>query len=464
MAYQEKDIPDNGNSTSIWGFGGLKSPQSGGFRGALGGHIELRSDEVQEILGRPPHALVRSGISIICGVLLVLFIGSFFFRYPDVVTGDVVITTENPPVWLVAKSTGKIKELFCTDKQEVHQGDVLAVIENPASTADVRLLGQLLSTVLVNDSGFYIPGELLTKSFELGSIQPNFSAFTKAAMNYDNFLTLNLTIQEKTSLQKQIANRQIYASNLQKQVDMKRRELSLSKASYERDVKLYSQKVISASEMDNSEQVYINKQQELQQLQTSISLQDVEFLQMKESLNKLSMQYLQEKHQLFSELKSAQRELLAAIENWQQAYLLQASQPGMVSFNMFWKRNQYVNAGDKVFAIVSHKPGQLIGKIKVLASGSGKVSRGQRVNVKVSGYPYLEYGYLQAVTTNISLVPTNDYYVVEVSFPRGLHSTVGRNLKFTGELSGTAEVITENRSLIERVSTPVRLLASKSFE
>src|ERR1035437_7575499 len=150
------------------------------------GVIELRSDEVQEILSRPPHALVRYGISVICGVLLILFIGSFFFRYPDIVQGDVIITTENPPVWLVAKSTGKIKELLCSDKQEVKQGDILAVIENSASTNDVQSVHKLLLSVQISDSNFYIPLELLTKPFELGMLQSSFSAFTKAAMNCDN--------------------------------------------------------------------------------------------------------------------------------------------------------------------------------------------------------------------------------------------------------------------------------------
>jgi len=432
------------------------------FRGASA--IELRSEEVQEILSRPPHALIRYGISVICAVIIVLFIGSFFFRYPDVVEGDVVITSENPPVWLVAKATGKIKELCCKDKQETQQGDVLAVIENPASTTVVLQLSQLLSTAVLSDTGFYVPVTLLKKSFDLGTIQPNFSVFCKAAMNYDNFLTLNLILQEKTSLQKQIANRQIYSANLQKQLEMKKRELSLAKLSYERDIKLYSQKVISVSDMEAAEQTYINKQQELQQLQTTISLQYVEFSQMKESVNKLSLQYLQEKQQLFSELKSSQRELLAAIENWQQTYLLQASQSGIVSFNSFWKKNQNVSAGDKVFSIVSHKPGQLIGKIKVSTSGAGKVTAGQKVNIKVAGYPYLEYGLLQAKTTNISLVSTNDYYAVEVIFPKGLHTSVGKKLNFTGQLSGMAGIITENRSLIERIFTPIRLFTTRSFE
>jgi HlyD family secretion protein len=426
--------------------------------------IELRSEEVQEILSRPPHALIRYGISIICGVIIIMFVGSFFFRYPDIVQGDVIITTENPPVWLVAKSTGKIKELVCSDKQEVRQGDILAVIDNSASTNDVQSMNRLLSIAIISDSSFYIPKELLIKSFELGTMQSNFSAFTKAAMNYDNFLTLNLTVQDKTSMQKQISNRKIYSSDLQKEFEMKKRELIISKSSYERDKLLFSQKIISASDMENAEQSYLNKQQELQQLQTSISLQNVEFSQMKESVNKLSMQYLQEKHQLFSELKSAQRELIAVIENWQQTYLLTASQSGIVTFNTFWKRNQYINTGDKVFAIVSRNPGQLIGKIKIAASGSGKIQAGQKVNIKVAGYPYLEYGLLQAKTKSISLVSNNDFYSVEVDFPKGLHSTVNKELKFTGEMIGSAEIITENRSLMERFSTPLELLTKKFFE
>jgi len=426
--------------------------------------IELRSDEVQEILSRPPHALVRYGISVICGVMVILFVGSFFFKYPDIVQGDVVITTENPPVWQVAKSTGKIKELDCRDKQDVKQGDILAVIDNSASTKDVQSINLLLSTVLISDSSFYIPKELLTRSYDLGTLQPNFSAFTKAAMNYDNFLTLNLTVQDKISLNKQIGNRKIYSSDLQKEMEMKKRELILSKSSFERDKLLYKQKIISSSDMETAEQTYLNKQQELQQLQTSISLQNVEFSQMKESVNKLSMQYLQEKHQLFSELKSSQRELIAAIENWNQIYLLTASQRGIVTFTSFWKRNQYITSGDKVFAIISRDPGKLIGRIKVAAIGSGKIQTGQKVNIKVSGYPYLEYGLLQARTKSISLVSNNDFYSIEVDFPKGLRSTVNKEMKFTGELSGTAEIITDNLSLMERFFTPIKSLAKKFFE
>ncbi len=42
--------------------------------------IESRSKEVQEILTRPPHALVRWGITVFFSVLAVVFIGGCFSR------------------------------------------------------------------------------------------------------------------------------------------------------------------------------------------------------------------------------------------------------------------------------------------------------------------------------------------------------------------------------------------------
>ncbi len=427
-------------------------------------HIELRSDEVKDILTRPPHALVRYGTTVICSVLLLLFIGSFFFRYPDIIRGEVVVTTENPPAWIVAKATGRIKELYIADKNTVSQGDLIAVIDNPAITNDVKRAKQLLiERTLVSDSLITIPSELVSETYELGELQSAFSSFAKAAINYQNFESLNLIKQDELALQTQLSGRQNYAANLQKQLTLKEQELTLAKSLYDRDKELYQKGVIAKSEFETTEQNYLNLQQILRQLEGSIVAEQIENSKLKSSASKLTVEYLQDRNNKFQDLSTSYRELMAEIENWEQKYLLISPQAGIITFNTVWSRNQVVNIGDKVFVVVSKEPGALIGKLDAPLSGSGKIKVGQLVNIKVAGYPYLEYGMLQGNVQNISLVSSGNYYTVEISFSHKLISTTGANFEFTGELKGVAEVVTEDRSLALRILAPLRYLLRNNF-
>ncbi len=56
---------------------------------------ELRSEPVQEIMGKMPSWIVRRGIFMMTILVAGLFTGAWFFSYPDVVTGRANIRTEN---------------------------------------------------------------------------------------------------------------------------------------------------------------------------------------------------------------------------------------------------------------------------------------------------------------------------------------------------------------------------------
>jgi HlyD family secretion protein len=420
--------------------------------------IELRSNEVQEILSRPPRKLIRYGTTVICGVLALLIAGSFLFNYPDIISGDVVITTENPPVWVVARTSGFIKELNCTDKQKVNKGDVLAIIENPASSADVKRLSAIINLSIITDSVIQIPTDSFRHNFILGEIQTSFSSFIQAHTDYQNFIQSNLIEQEKELIDKQIKSRKTFISNLKKQLENKQKEYKLVLSAYLREKKLFEQKVIAGYDLEKAEQSYLNSQQEIQQIQTSLSQEDVVSSQLSASYDKLNVQYTKERYQLISSLKSALDGLKSTIEQWHHNYVLLAPLSGSVTFNNVWKQNQHVEAGNKVFAIISDHPGEIIAKVKVPVGGSGKVNPGQKVNIKVVGYPYLEYGLILGKTRNISLVPNDKSYMVEVSIDQKLTTTNKKQLRFTGELTGTADIITENRSLIERIFSPIKYI------
>ncbi|GHT75039.1 hemolysin [Bacteroidia bacterium] len=422
------------------------------------GDLELRSEEMQDILTRPPHILVRSGISVICGVVILLIAVSFFFKYPDIIVGEAVITTENPPVWLVAKTTGKIKELNCTDNSRVRQGQILAVIDNPALTTNVVQVKSLLNQCVINDTALFFPAELGVSSFELGNIQNTYSTFLKTITNYDNFLSFNSINKEKEALNLQISGHKRYSSTLEKQWHLKQEELEIAQATFDREKQLFNKGIIAQAELEAAENALLNTRQSLQQLQTSMASDQIEAAQLSENVSKLDIQYIREKNSLLSDLKTAYSELLSAIENWEQIYVLVSPIAGTVTFDSFWTSNQFVNAGDKVLAVVPDVPGEIIGRIQTPAVGSGKIKTGQRVNIKINDYPYMEYGSLQGEVRNISLISNGKNYAVEVKLRRGLQTSIGKKLDFAGELTGTAEIMTDDRSLFSRIFSPLKYL------
>lgn len=70
--------------------------------------VEIRHEDIQELLGNPPSWLVRWGISVFAGIIAVLIIGSSLFMYPQIIEAPITVTTEQPPYGLLLKVVEKL--------------------------------------------------------------------------------------------------------------------------------------------------------------------------------------------------------------------------------------------------------------------------------------------------------------------------------------------------------------------
>jgi len=418
----------------------------------VGKDIELRSEEFQEVLGEPPHAIIRWGIAVLAATAFVLIVGSFFFKFPDTVTGEITITTQRPPVWLVAKSGGRLTELNCVDKQTVAEGDILAVIENTAKTKDVITVKRLLKHCIINDSTFSIPDSLIVEKFELGTVQSSLSAFAGTAVEYRNFLSLGAIQEERKALQLQIAGHRRRSQILQKQLELQRKELAIAEGLYARQLEAYEKKSLSKLEFERAERDYIAVQQSFKNMEASLVNDRIEEGQLQESLSKLDVQYLRERNSLLSSLKAARSELETAIDGWEQTCLLLSPIAGQATLGVYWAENQFVGAGDRVIAVVPDNAGALRGRMLCPEAMSEKVKRGQRVVIRLTGYPHTEYGTIEGRVMEVALLAAEKNYAIEIGLPDGLKTSAGRALELRGELTGEADIITEERSLMERMA------------
>ncbi len=419
----------------------------------------LYSEPVEEIMGRPPKKILRWGTGLIFMVFFLFMILAWLIKYPDIIPATVEITTENPPVTLNAKISGSIKYLYVTDRQIVTSGKLLAVIETTASIEVFEQLKRFTDTLARPEN--------LTVSFvphfqDLGELQDDWALFQKHLSDYQSFIMNDFYGRKIISTNDEIKSIRQYIDRIRIKEKLFVENQALESKKYNRDSLLFSQNVFSESELERSKQAFIRVNIELQQVRLDHSAKLIELAQKNQLLQDYSITKAEEMERLLSVLYESFQNLNAQLKIWENNYLLTAPVGGMVTFTRFWHENQSVTANEPVINIVPGETGEYVGRMNLKMQRSGKVKIGQLVNIKLSGYPYLEYGMLRGIIKSISLVPAGDAYVIELFLPSGFKTLYGRELEFTQNMQGTAEIITEDTRLLQKIINPFRHLISRN--
>ncbi len=427
--------------------------------------IEIRSEEIQDILGQVPRWIVRWGTVVILLTVMVLLAGSWLFRYPDIIRADILVTTENPPSTLVARTDGQIESLFVRDSQHVTINTHLAVLENPASYSDVISLRfdieEIRTTIATLDKDEFIT---LNNNYTLGEIQSSYAEFVNRYQDYFQFLELDFYAKTIRSKQEELRRYRVYSDQLRSQRNILRQDFELASRQYSRDSSIFAKGLSSESDIERSLQAKLQKQLSYEEKKANLSENEILISQLEREILQLELQATEEQERKQADIREAFENLNARIDIWEQNYLLEARIDGIVTFTRYWSENQNVRTGDKVMTIIPAQRGDIIGKIDLPVEGSGKVRIGQQVNIQFANFPHLEYGMVRGVIRNISLVPDDQLYTVEVELPQGLVTYYDIEIPFNQEMLGRGEIITDDRRLIERIFSPIRSMLSEQKE
>jgi HlyD family secretion protein len=429
----------------------------------LTSHFELRSEEVQEVLGWIPPWILRAGITVLFLIVIILFIGSWFYKYPDIIEAPLIVTSYNPPVQVYARVNGKITQLLVTDKQQVKALDYLAIIENPANISDVSQLKKQLPTWLEMARGgnFQFSYDELNRKYELGDIQTSYLGFIRSAISYQSFNDLNYYPQRIKTIEEQIVKQQQYYEKLLIQNEVVQQQYTLSQRIYVRDSTLNAQNFYSDAEHDASRINFLQSRHSLESSRIALDNANMQIDQLRQSILDMHLQELEKRGQLQSDVKIGLDNLQNAFNTWEMTYILKTPVDGKVDISKYWNVNQNITAGETVFIIIPETTGKIVGRALLPIAGSGKVKTSQAVNIRFLNFPDTEYGIVRGVVCNISVVPSVDSYTLEIHFPNGLISTYGKELPYYQEMYATAEIITEDMRMIERLFMPMKRVFSE---
>lgn len=420
-------------------------------------NIELRSESVQDILTHPPHWLVRWGTIFIFFLLLLILVMSWFIKYPEFVPSTIIISTGNPPERHEARLNTRIQHIFVKDHQEVKTKQNLMVLESTANYQDVVELHQLIDSLgSSNLSSFPIQK---TSQFKLGDVQSDYNAFAKAVTDEKLYQNLQPYVPENIATDQTIRETKGRIISLEQQKNLEHSKYLLSQKDFDRDQILFNQGVISASDLDQERIKLLQAKQLYDNIDLSISQAKESIVGLQKTKSRTSINAQKDQVNFSSQTIQLLEQLRKSLNGWEQDYLVTSSVNGEVSFQQYLSENQFVKAGDVLLTVLPNEKKALIGRLLVPSMNFGKVKIGQKVLIKLDNYPYQEFGIIEGRVRNISIVADKDgNYYVDVLLPHGLKTSYNKTLIFDKELKGSAEIVTKDLRLIERLFYQIRNL------
>ena len=405
------------------------------------------SEEAQQILGRVPSWIIRWGVTVIFAVFALILIGCCIIRYPERVTATVTITTGNSPVDVVAGGSGSLERIPVSSGDSVRTGDILGVIRSSAAWEDVLEVERLLKETAGMPPDSLVMQEWVYAGRGMGDIQSEWSAFSTACRQLREYLERDAIGRRMELVREQIAKQREYYARMQAQAELMAEDLVLELKDFRRDSLLFIEKIIPSVDYERAVRDLLSVRREQESFRSQMTSTELAVLQLEQQLAELSIQRDDEILSMERELEGCRERLEAQIRAWSLACLLASPMDGAVSFVRKWDEGQFISAGESFVTVVP-----------------------SRVNVRLSGYPYMEYGLLVGEIGYLSSVPeaaadsqTEPQYTAEIVFPDGMVTTYGRELRLIQKMDGTAEIITKDRRLIMRFLDPIVALFSSGL-
>ena len=419
--------------------------------------MPTRSEEVQDIIERMPTRWC-AWVALIVSILMSMLIGlSFLISYPDTVDGEVSITGAKAPLRLVSRSNGRL-HLLKEPNQTISQNATIAYIESGASYNDVQLLKAYLER----------SPKPLPSNLKLGELGGSYNSYLIAVEHWERLMKSDRYKTMRKSIEAQIQSNKDIVQQLSNSLAFKEKVLYNLQKAMERDSILASKKVVSKSELEQTQNSLLTQAEAEASLRSSQLMKQAEI---KTSQIEIARSHIEEDEQLeaaYIDMMAKRNLLQTELRLWEEKYVIKAPTNGKLDYLGFWRENLMVKEGVELFTILPQH-GEIMGEAYIPAIGAGKVKVGQLVNIKLNDYPYDEFGLLCGKVVSISPLMNKvqmnnavvETYLVRIAFPQGVTTNFDHKLSLNFESKGTAEIVTKPKRLIERLFDNLKAKSTK---
>jgi len=417
-------------------------------------HALRRQSDIEDIIGHPPSWILYWGIVVIGFFLLILYSLMAFVKYPDKLSAPIIMTTENPAIKVYSEIGGMVKLLFAKDQEEVLKDQNILLFESDLVWEDLILLKNWIAQF---DEATYSTKPPMMENLYLGVLQTSYTELIQRLHEHDYLSANNQLSSNIEQIKNRILRLELLNRSTVKQNAIFESEVQLIKKKYDRYNDLLTRGAISSQEFETTEQEYLSSKRQLENRQAELIQNKIQVDELQASITALVQADSNKKFEINSSIDNLLRKLKNEITVWEKKHLLKAPIAGKLSMSKIWSENQSVSSTELICTVVpSEELSSVFIRAKMPVFGIGKVNVGTKANMRIHGFPEQEFGILRGYVQSVSMIPDSDdgreyYYLVELGLDNDLITTYQKEIPMHHEMSGTAEFITEDKSILQRV-------------
>ncbi|MDF1694685.1 MAG: hypothetical protein P1U56_02585 [Saprospiraceae bacterium] len=412
--------------------------------------------QIHDLIGNPPGWLLRSGITMVAIVTSILLTGSCYFEYPDKLIGEGVLTSDAPPIELVSRSTGYIERIYAHEGCNVKKGEAVLFINNTTDQTQIIQLEHWIKKYnTIEDIKMMLQLDFV-KGLQLGSLQNDYASLELRFNELQQTLRDDIVFQQINNINREIQKIGVLNGSHNKEMEIYGKELELSRVDYSRNKKLEIEGAISRAEFEKFHAVLLQKERQFEgmnniliQNRIRIDQLEMEKLNLKQKRSKALQNYTFSISEIISRIKTS-------IENWNKTYIVEAPIDGKVTYLKGVSDQKNIKQGQAIGYIIPTDNQINYVTAEFPGVNIGKVEKGQDVIIKFDGYPYKEYGVLTSKVSVVSKIPEENrdgrlMYELKIPIPNTIITDYQDTIQYKPQMSVTAEVITENKTVFSRI-------------
>jgi len=406
---------------------------------------DIHSEELQDIIAKPPSWLLQRGISFVLITILMILGISVFIKYPEMVQAPLKFNTSDAPKVMLSKVNGNLVKILANEGAWVKKNQEIAYLESVADHHQViKILDYLKDLRAHKIDNIELDNNFSPNNLELGELQNSYQSFYLSYINYRAISDGGIFEKREKLVNNELQNVNEQYQRIKQTYELQKKELELAEQEYQKYKALADKKIISSLELQQKEAVLLAKSQSIPQIENSIISNQGNLLTKDKELSEIRNQVFVEEKKFSQSLNS----FISEAENWKKQYIISSPTDGYLVYGNFLQENQFIKSGEPLFYVHTKKD-DYYGEMFIPQSTSSKVKKDQKVLIKVRSFPYQEYGYLTGKIDYISEIPLRDsVFLTKVTLFRNDQDSV---IKLKPGILADAEIITEDKSIFFRI-------------